>query len=631
MNNVHPVSAPALVYVSESVGHCPPPSRNFHGRQDILKAMHQFFAQDVQKQKVYVLYGLGGTGKTQIALKFIEKSTRFKDQFFVDASSMETIETGLMNIAAARRIGNSLQDALTWLASRRENWLLLFDNADDPQINLNRFFPKCPHGNIIVTSRNPGLKVYGAYSQVSDLKARDSVTLLLKSAGEETSSANELLAAKIVKELAYLPLAIVQAGAFISESGALNSYLALYQRHRAQLLSEKPAQSHDDYAWTVYTTWQISFNKLSPLAAMLLQLCSFDLSKRELHMARKFLSPFVKLSGEWDPLRFSKLTNELKAYSLINYNAGSKLFSIHPLLHSWSQTTITNLELYHSCMSAILGMAIQGMSGKDRRLTSLILVSHLDSLRRWHKLGTDFQQEYAIIYLHAARYADAEKIWVIEVENTRKLWGDDHSATLRSMSNLAITYDKWGQFKKAEKLNLVVLEKQRKFLGDDHIETLDAMFNLSITYSNLGQTEKAKKLQIVVLEKWRKVLGDDHSSTLTAMHYLALTNGDQGQFKEAKKLQVLVLEKRKKILGDDHPDTWDTMNSLGCSYHHLGKFMEAERLLLVALEKRRQFYGDNHPKTQRAMRNLWKTYYSLNKQGEAAELKRLIINKTERV
>jgi hypothetical protein len=49
----------------------------------------------------------------------------------------------------------------------------------------------------------------------------------------------------------YLPLAIIQAGAFISKSGALDSYLALYAKNRDRLLREKPAQSHDDYAWTV--------------------------------------------------------------------------------------------------------------------------------------------------------------------------------------------------------------------------------------------------------------------------------------------------------------------------------------------------------------------------------------------
>ncbi|KAJ6511147.1 hypothetical protein C8R45DRAFT_401896 [Mycena sanguinolenta] len=61
--------------VVQAINHCPPPSQIFHGRKTILDSMHQFFAQDTRKQKRYVLYGLGGAGKTQIALKFIQESS----------------------------------------------------------------------------------------------------------------------------------------------------------------------------------------------------------------------------------------------------------------------------------------------------------------------------------------------------------------------------------------------------------------------------------------------------------------------------------------------------------------------------------------------------------------------------
>ena len=76
--------------------------------------------------------------------------------------------------------------------------------------------------------------------------------------------------------LYYLPLAIVQAGAYIAKSGSMDSYLELFSQNKARLLSEKPGQSHDSYAWTVYTTWQISFDQLSQVAATLLQRCQMD-------------------------------------------------------------------------------------------------------------------------------------------------------------------------------------------------------------------------------------------------------------------------------------------------------------------------------------------------------------------
>ncbi|KAJ7101086.1 P-loop containing nucleoside triphosphate hydrolase protein, partial [Mycena epipterygia] len=351
-----------VVQVPQQINNCSPPSKIFHGRQIILQKMHQYFTQTTEKQDIFLLHGLGGAGKTQIALKFIAKSTsNFTDIFFIDSSSNETIETGLKNISKTKAVGESSQDALQWLRSKQDEWLLFFDNADDPKINLNDYFPQCDHGNIIITSRNPGLVVHASsHSVVSDMEEIDAVDLLLRSAGEQATDYTKTIAIQIA--LHYLPLAIVQAGAFISKSGDLDSYLALYEQNRAQLLSQKPVQSHDNYAWTVYTTWQISFNQLSQPTATFLQFCSLlhhqgiseqifknaatyqfgpsSPSKKELQLPLEYLSQFLGPDGAWDSFHFTDMTNEVRAYSLINFHPQQKMFSMHPLVHFWTQATL---------------------------------------------------------------------------------------------------------------------------------------------------------------------------------------------------------------------------------------------------------------------------------------------------
>ncbi|KAJ7120229.1 hypothetical protein C8R44DRAFT_921274 [Mycena epipterygia] len=255
----------------------------------------------------------------------------------------------LINIAKTKTVGESSQDALQWFRSKQEDWLLFFDNADDPKINLNNYFPQCDHGNILITSRNPGLCVYaGSDSPVSDMEEIDAVDLLLRSAAQDATEHNQRTAGQIVKVLHFLPLAIIQAGAFISKSGDLEGYLALFDQNRARLLSQKPVQSHDDYAWTVYTTWQISFDQLSQPAATFLQLCSLlhhqgiseqifktaaaykfgpsSPSKEELQLPLKFLSQFLGPDGVWDSFCFIEMTNEARAYSLLNFHAQKKSF-----------------------------------------------------------------------------------------------------------------------------------------------------------------------------------------------------------------------------------------------------------------------------------------------------------------
>ncbi|KAF8179790.1 hypothetical protein K438DRAFT_1211607, partial [Mycena galopus ATCC 62051] len=645
---MHP--SPAVVQASQVLNHCPPPSKNFQGQQAILNEMHLFFAENTGVEHIYVLYGLGGAGKTQIALKVIADSTRFTDRLLVDASSTERIETGLQNIAIAKASGESWQDGLRWLFGKREPWLLFFDNADDPQVDLNSFIPRCNHGNILITSRNQGLKGYGAHTLVSDMEEPDAITLLLKSAHHMISPTNNQLAAELVQELHYLPLAIVQAGAFILQSEDLAGYLALFRKNHVNLLSEKPAQSYDGYSLSVFTTWHISFKKLSQPAAMLLQLCSFlhwdgiseDIfsgasrysfpswgpPKANLQQALEFLSHFVGPSREWNTFDFVKVTNEIKTYSLINFNAEKKSFSIHPLVHEWSQTTLADLNSAHSCMIDILGMCIVEIPRRDRSLVSWRLVSHVDSLMQAVPEGISrFGLEFRHIYYYTGQYTKALKLELNTLEKTREILGDDHPDTLTAMNNLADTYHCLSRFEDAEQLQVVVLEKRRKTLSEEHPDTLRAINNLGSTYHCLGRFDKAEKLKLVVLEKQRKLLGLEHLDTLTTMKNLAKTYHSLGRFADAEQLQLVVLEKRRKILSDENPHTLNAMNNLANTYCSLGQFEEAEQLEDVVLEKRRKIHSDEHPHTLIAMNNLARTYCSLGRFEDAEQLQLVALEK----
>ncbi|KAJ7716771.1 hypothetical protein B0H16DRAFT_1898212 [Mycena metata] len=645
------VTAPsfAVVKAVENINNCPPPSRIFQGRQAILDKMHQFFDTDLGNQHIYVLHGLGGAGKTQIALKFIEESS-FSDIFLVDTSKVETIETALKSIAVSKSVGDSAQDALRWLRSNHNKWLLFFDNADDPKINLHDFLPKCSHGNIIMTSRNPDLRSYGAHTLVSDMEDVDATTLLLRRANKESSEENLKLAAEIVKELYYLPLAIVQAGAFISKSEDLEGYFALYLNNQARLLGEKAAQSHDDYAQTVFTTWQISFNQLSHLAATLLQLCSFlhhtgisedmfsiaskyePLSwsppRGELQAPLEFLSHFVKPTGEWNSLKFLDVTTEIKAYSLISFDAKTKLFSIHPLVHAWSRSTLPNETPPQSCMSSILGMCITMIPKNEIGLASVQLIPHLVLLKSVNPNGVaDFRRAFWEIYYEAGKFKDAQGIAEQVLKKSQLLLGEDNPDTLVAMSNFAVTCSEQGEFRKAEELQILVLAKCTKLLGGDHIDTLEAKGNLARTYSELGEFQKAQELGVLVLEKRTKLLGEDHPDTLSVMGDLAVTYSRLGQFQKTEELEVLVLEKRTKHLGEDHPDTLSAMGNLASTYSDLGQFQKAEGLQVLVLEKCTKLLGEDHPGTLLAMGGLAETYSNLGEFQKAKELEVLVLEK----
>ena len=186
--------------------------------------MRDYFFDNLGKQHVFVLYGLGGAGKSQTAFKFIDACqvenqdpryatqflnfrmctglmlfSRFSDVFYVDASTKETI-ADLRQIALAKGLGESENATLDWLSGQRKEWLLLLDNADDPTLKLLSYFPACSHGNILITSRNRDTCVYAPqFCQVSDMKPEEARDLLLKHARLDNTTETEAPATTIVK------------------------------------------------------------------------------------------------------------------------------------------------------------------------------------------------------------------------------------------------------------------------------------------------------------------------------------------------------------------------------------------------------------------------------------------------
>ncbi|KAJ7143453.1 hypothetical protein C8R46DRAFT_1360542 [Mycena filopes] len=631
---------------------CPPASRIFQGRQEILAKMQQFFSRNPGKQLIYVLHGLGGTGKTQTALKFIQDSdANFTNIFLVDASSIETIKIGLQNIAQSGAVGDSVEDALIWFKGQHDNWLLCFDNADDPDISLNDFIPQCNHGNILVTSRNPQLAVYGASSSVSDMEEPDAVTLLLRSASRENSAENVKVAAVIAKALYYLPLAIVQAGAFISESEDLEGYLALYQSNRKVLLSRKAGQTHDHYAWTVYTTWQISFERLSETAGTFLQLCSFlhytgisenmfsyacgyeypaiGPSKEDLKESLEFLAKFQGWAGKWDSLHFQEVINEIKSYSLINFDDKARTFSIHPLVHEWIRTTLAEEE--NSCqskISCIIGMSITVPSHMDIQLLCLKYLPHLALLRFVNTDGSrDLRMAFWRVYYWSAQIKVAQTLAEQVVEKWTPLLGQEHPEVWQAMEKLATSFEDLGEFQKAAELETTVLEKRTKHFGEDHPDVWQAMQNLAVTYHGLGEFQKAAELEVTVLEKRTKHFGEGHPEVWQAIGNLAGTYHRLGELQKAVELQATVLEKRTKHLGEDHPDVWQAMENLAATYHRLGEFRKAAELQTTVLKKRTEDFGEDHPDVWQAMANLAVTYRDLGEFQKAAGLQATVLEK----
>jgi hypothetical protein len=102
-----------------------------------------------------------------------------------------------------------------------ESWMLILDNADDPDIDLFPHFPLGDRGTILITSRNPECRIHATAGvcELGRMEEEEATTLMLKTVGHEDLSdeAAREIAKSAVSILGYLALAIDQAGAVVRQ------------------------------------------------------------------------------------------------------------------------------------------------------------------------------------------------------------------------------------------------------------------------------------------------------------------------------------------------------------------------------------------------------------------------------
>ncbi|KAK0214341.1 hypothetical protein IW262DRAFT_1466048 [Armillaria fumosa] len=173
-------------------------------------------------QHVVTIVARGETGKTQMVLRFVSENLhRFVHIWFFDATSDSTLAADFKKLGNTAGIGESVDDVRDFLSRMHENWLMIFDNADDSKVHLGKYIPQCNHGNVIITSCLTEVHQIASsafHLDFSDLKQSEAVDLILKHAHENMDNANQQLALDIVDKLGCQALAVATAGAYTAST-----------------------------------------------------------------------------------------------------------------------------------------------------------------------------------------------------------------------------------------------------------------------------------------------------------------------------------------------------------------------------------------------------------------------------
>ena len=259
------------------------PSPIFVGRQGLLNELVDYLSSPSDGQKRVVISGLGGMGKTQLAIRVaVELRKLFFGIFWIDASSYEHIRAGWADIAKIFGLEPNYQAGLQYFASLKKPWLLIMDNADQLDALVEDFLPLNDLGCILLTTRDSAFTTrysvgspWKSYA-LTGISEREGAELLLLAARrkEPHRAADIETASQIAASLLCIPLALLQAGSYLTATSCkLEEYFELYQARAASFRISQRAQF--SLTATLDQTFRISMQKLEKDALQILKLLPF--------------------------------------------------------------------------------------------------------------------------------------------------------------------------------------------------------------------------------------------------------------------------------------------------------------------------------------------------------------------
>jgi DNA-binding SARP family transcriptional activator len=329
--------------------HLPPRNRAFVGRDGLIAAVGAALDDDSHGQRAVALTGLGGVGKTELALELAHRRHRHgRVAWWIAAEDPAGTATGLADLAAALGIagferGEDTRAALWAELDRTPGWLLVYDNADEPKL-LEPFLPAARHGDVVITSRNQAWRRLARPVAVGPLPRPEAVAYVAARTGDDPAAAGRL-----AELLGDLPLALEQACAYIEQTGMpVPDYVRLFESRRDHLL----LRDADGSGRTVATTWRLAFDRIasrSPEAAALLETIAF-LAPDAITVAT--LRHCRLTAGEPDELELQDALGELLRLSLVDRDAGS--VRVHRLVQD-----VVRLRMTEEARNARLAATVQ--------------------------------------------------------------------------------------------------------------------------------------------------------------------------------------------------------------------------------------------------------------------------------
>ena len=621
---------------------------HFTGRDDLLDQLVRHLSykgqDDAMATRQAVLSqpqavrGLGGIGKTQIAVEYAYRSREqgyHRHILWINAASEEAIITSFRTLADVlpdfpdkdeKNLRQLIAAVKRWFEQCQESWLLIFDNADELAL-VQPHVPVQGQGSILLTTRATAVAWLANPVEVEQMGLVEGTTFLLHRAQRLHVSDEEFNeASNLVIALDGFPLALDQAGAYIEETGcSFGDYLCLYERHRTILLARRGRQA-SNYPNSVATTWSLSFEQIEqdhPAAAELLRLCAYlspDHIPEELLTNGATYWPAVLQEAVSDSLRFNELLEALLAFSLVKRLAQQHLLSLHRLVQVVQMDQMDSQEQRVWAERVI--RAVNALFPTDPRekietwpqcLRYLEQVQACDGLIQQHHLqlqeAADLLGRAGVYLQEHASYNVAEPLIQRALSITEQELGHEHLQVASFLNSLGTLYHRQGRYELAESMYQRALHIREQNLDPQDPQIAYLLGNLGRLYKDQGRNELAESCYKRVLHIFEQNLDPQDPQVARILNNLGLLYSEQGQYQLAQPLLQQSLHIWEQALGPDHPRVGRALDSLGVLYLMQGQYQLAQPVLQRSLHIWEQALGLDHPEVAYPLANLGELYF----------------------
>ncbi|WP_007512064.1 FxSxx-COOH system tetratricopeptide repeat protein [Pseudofrankia saprophytica] len=502
-----------------------PRNPHFTGRERELADLRARLVGDGRAVAVpQALHGLGGVGKTQLAVQYAYRHAGDYDLvWWVPAEDPALALAALAALAERVGVGVAGQAEesacavveLLGQGDRFARWLLIVDNAEAPSDLYGVVSVAGRGGHVLVTTRDPGWSRLAGTVEV-DVLPRDRSVVLLR---ERAPRLSEVEAGEIAAAVEDLPLALEQAGAWLAETGMpAGVYVDLLRVRVLEVMARGTPADHVPVA----ATWTVALRGLDESAVVLARLWAqlgpepipVDLIRPQ--VARLLPRRLRKVAH--DPIRFRDTVSRLARTAIVRLVADDQV-----VMHQLVQAVLRDDT--PEAARPVLRRVVQGLLAEghppDRSTPA-----------GWGR--------YARLYPHVLATG---------------LLDTDTDAGRDFLIALASALRDQGDYPTSRRIGEHAHGRWATSLGEDHPDTIVAASNLAATLADQGDYLAARVLQEDVLARGRRVLGEDHPDTIVAASNLAATLHEQGDYLAARVLQEDVLARGRRVLGEDHPDT----------------------------------------------------------------------------